>query len=98
MKTRNEPRTEIGRLLEKERANLGLSMGAFAEVLGTTRPTYQNWRMRPVNIEPDNVDAIAEILGMTDVEVYAILRRDPESAHNPRSVWFARPIDAAVAA
>lgn len=54
-----EPTTEIGKQLEKERINRGLTKTAWALILKTSRPTYNSWLYQPVDIQEVNRKAIA---------------------------------------
>ena len=64
-----EPQCELGRQLEKERENRGLTKTAWLIELRTYRPTYINW-MRGAEPERVNMERIAEVLGVPLPTVY----------------------------
>lgn len=70
-----EARTEIGRQLEKERRNRGLTKEAWIELLDVSKPTYLGW-LRGSEPELDNIRHIADVLGITSVEVFSWMEAD----------------------
>jgi len=74
-RTTIEPRTELGRQLEKERINRGLSKDEWAEELATSKPTYNQW-LRGQEPMPVNIRNIAKTLGISTVDVWLWLEQD----------------------
>jgi transcriptional regulator with XRE-family HTH domain len=70
-----EPITELGRQLEKERRNRGLTKEDWAEQLGTSKPTYNAW-LRGQEPQLVNIRAVAETMGLTSMEVFGWIEGD----------------------
>ena len=70
-----EPRTELGRQLEKERRNRGLTKEAWVEMLDVSKPTYLGW-LRGVKINSENLFLIADILEIPAGTVFSWIEDD----------------------
>lgn len=93
-----QPTTELGKQLEKERINRGLTKEQWAAELNVSKPTYLAWLTRPVDIEFINIRRMAVVLGVTIDTVFGWIEVDVPIIHAPSTLWFGRPIDVAVAA
>lgn len=74
-----EPTTELGRQLEKERKNRGLTKERWVEVLDCYKPTYLGW-LRGTEPSLDNIRHIATVLGVPAVEVFGWIEADRAKA------------------
>lgn len=70
-----EPITELGKQLEKERINRGLTKEAWIALIGVSKPTYLGW-LRGAQPDLESIFLIAETLGITDVEVFSWVAAD----------------------
>ena len=75
MRREKEPTCELGRQLEKERKNRGLTKMAWVVELDCQKPTYLGWL---TGSEPtiDNIRHIAEVLDVTSGEVFDWIESD----------------------
>ena len=64
-----EPSVELGRRLEKERVNRGLTKERMAELLDVSKPTYLSW-LRGGEPQLANILKIAETVGSDMGAVY----------------------------
>ena len=65
-----EPTTELGRQLEKERQNRGLTKESWIEMLDVTKPTYLGW-LRGSQPELGNIFHISDVLDLPYHEVFS---------------------------
>lgn len=86
-----QPTTELGKQLEKERENRELTIDAWCQELGVSRPQYLQWRTRPVELEFVNIRRIAVVMGVTIDTVFGWIDVDVPIIHV--TPWFGRPID-----
>lgn len=95
-----QPTTELGKQLEKERANRGLTKEEWCIELGISKPTYLAWLTRSVDIEFINIRKMAVVMGITIDTVFGWVGVDAPIIHAPSTCrsWFGRPIDFPVAA
>lgn len=91
-KAARQATTELGRQLEKERTNRGLSLEEWCDELEVSRQQYLQWRTRPVELQLINARRIATVLHTTIAVVYSWVDVDVPIIHVP-SIWFGRPID-----
>jgi transcriptional regulator with XRE-family HTH domain len=59
-----QPRTPFGERLHAAREARGLSQAQVAERLGMSQNAYACWERKPVALRPDQVEQLAEILGV----------------------------------
>lgn len=86
--------TELGKQLEKERVNRGLTKEQWCAELNISKPAYLTWLTRPVDIEFINIRRIAVVVGVTIDTVFGWIDIDVPIIHAPSSRgWFGRPID-----
>lgn len=92
-----QPTTEVGKQLEKERINRGLTKEAWCDELQIKKPTYLAWLTRPVDIEFINIRRIAVVMGVTPDTVFGWIEVDVPIIHviPGRRKWDRRPIDIA---
>lgn len=94
-----QPTTELGKHLEKERANRELTKEGWCLELQISKPTYLAWITKPTDIEFINIRRIAVVMGVTIDTVFGWIDVDVPIIHAPSiASWFGRPIDAQVAA
>ena len=77
----NKPRTEFGHRVYEARTVKGLSQAQVAEALGVTQASYGAWERVPVALRPEQVEKLAEILG---VSVSYLFGERPSSKSGPR--------------
>lgn len=70
-----EPTTELGRQLEKERKNQGLTKEAWIDLIYVSKPTYLGW-LRGAQPELTNIFQIAEALAIEPDEVFSWVASD----------------------
>lgn len=56
-------RTEFGSRLHEFRLQRGLSQRDVSEALGITQQSYAAWERKPVALKPDQLAALAQLLG-----------------------------------
>jgi len=61
----NKPRTEFGRRVYDARTVKGFSQAQVAEALGVTQASYGAWERVPVALRPEQVEKLADILGVS---------------------------------
>lgn len=87
-----KPTTELGKQLEKERENRGLTIAAWCRELDVSRPQYLQWRTRVVELELINIRKIAVVMGVTLDTVFGWIDVDVPIMHVIPG--FPNPIDA----
>ena len=61
----SQPRTPFGERLHAAREARGLSQAQVAEQLGMSQNAYACWERKPVALRPDQIEKLAEILGVS---------------------------------
>lgn len=61
----------LGRRLEKLRADVGMSQEQFADAVGVSRQTAYRWESGGADPKPENISAICKVLGVTRDELYS---------------------------
>jgi transcriptional regulator with XRE-family HTH domain len=64
-----DPRPPFGERLHALRERAGLSQGQLADKLGIAQRTYSQWERRPVALRHDQLEAVAEALGLSLAEL-----------------------------
>ena len=59
------PRTPFGARLHAAREARGLTQSQVASELGITQTAYALWERRQVALKPEQIEAVAEVLGVT---------------------------------
>jgi transcriptional regulator with XRE-family HTH domain len=70
-----EPTTELGRQLEKERRNRGLTKEAWIDLLDVSKPTYLSW-LRGAKPDVESIFLISTTLGIPAATVFSWIEDD----------------------
>lgn len=70
-----EPTTELGRQLEKERRNRGLTKEAWIGLLDVSKPAYLGW-LRGAMPDMGSIFEISSILEVSATEVFSWIEAD----------------------
>ena len=77
-----EPRPPFGERLHALRERAGLSQAGLAKKLGVAQRTYSQWERRPVALRHDQLDALADALGLSLPELMGDAD-EPKTSNGP---------------
>lgn len=75
----------LGRRLEKLRADVGMSQEQFADAVGVSRQTVYRWETDYSRPSLDNISAICEVLGVKKESFLNYLSDDKDTLYNAAS-------------